>query len=173
MYENIIKKIKEKINASEGIAKMEKFILQFVATISSNRENFTHEHNRKIILKILGYLFSINGIKESLNAADIYGIFLDAYKKVPMAKIPFVKQFRLIHKEEFFLELVIPFISANQIDALIAALKTKLRKHELKYIQMVLNGLNIKIEKTFLFLRNIILKIINNNNENTLISWRR
>ena len=33
---------------------------------------------------------------------------------------------------------------------------------------MVLNGLNIKIEKTFLFLRNIILKIINNNNENNI-----
>ena len=47
-YENFIKKIKEKINAIEGIAKMEKLLLQFVATISSNRENFTHKHNREI-----------------------------------------------------------------------------------------------------------------------------
>ena len=59
-YENFIKKKKEKINAIEGIAKKENLLLRFVATISSNRENFTHEHNREIILKILNYLFSIN-----------------------------------------------------------------------------------------------------------------
>ena len=81
-----------------------------------------------------------------------------------MAEILFVERSRFIHKEEIFLELVIPLISANQIDALNAALKTKWRKPELEFIQKVLNGLNIKIGKTYLFLRNIILKIISNNN---------
>ena len=133
-YENFIKKIKEKINAIEGIAKKENLLLQFVATISSNRENFTHEHNREIILKILNYLFSIKEKNSSSDAVDIYRIFLDVYKKVPMAEILFVGRSRFIHKEEIFLELVIPLISANQIDALNAALKTKWRKPELEFI---------------------------------------
>ena len=163
-YENFIKKIKEKINAIDWIAKMENLLLQFVATIGSNRENFTHEHNREIILKILNYLFSIKEKNSSSDAVDIYRIFLDVYKKVPMVKILFVQQSRLIHKKEFFLKLAIPIISLNQIDALIDALKTKWRKPELEFIQKVLNGLNIKIGKTYLFLRNIILKIISNNN---------
>ena len=77
-----------------------------------------------------------------------------------MAEILFVERSRFIHKEEIFLELVIPLISANQIDALNAALKTKWRKPELEFNSKSAkwakykNWQNILISKEYYFKNN-------------------
>ena len=62
-------------------------------------------------------------------------------------------------KEELYLEFIIPFIPDKQINLIIKSLKSNIKDDEVTYIEEILNSLDLKLDKGFIFLKNILIQL--------------
>ena len=170
--ENTIKIIAEKKN-SDKITNLEKILFHLIEDVNPLTSKFRVELNIFLSLNALLYLKETKAKNAQVNAKEVYMFFtnhLIQLKDPSIAEIFFNKDMEIVNKMELYLELVINFITSNQIDLIINALKDKLHKEEVDYIKSILDGLNLKINKSFIFVKDILLKIINRNSETDLIN---
>jgi hypothetical protein len=71
-------------------------------------------------------------------------------------------------KEELYLEFIILFIPDKQINLIIKSLKSYIKDDEVTYIEEILNSLDLKLNKGFIFLKNILITIVNYHDRNLI-----
>ena len=168
--ENPIKIIAEKKN-SDKITNLEKILFHLIENVNPLTSKFREELNIFLSLNALLYLKETKAKNTQVNAKEVYMLFtnnLMQLKDPSIAEIFFKKDMEIVNKIELYLELVINFITTNQIDLIINVLKKKFQKEEVDYIKSILDGLDLKIKKSFIFVKDILLIIINKNSETDL-----
>lgn len=161
--EKPIKIIAEKKN-SDKITNLEKILFHLIENVNPLTSKFREELNIFLSLNALLYLKETKAKNTQVNAKEVYMFFTNNLKQLKdpsIAEIFFKKDMEIVNKMELYLELVINFITSNQIDLIINVLKNKFQKEEVDYIKSILDGLDLKIKKSFIFVKDILLIIIN------------
>ena len=169
---NLIKKITDKKN-SDKITNIERNPFQLIESVNPLTEKFRLELGIFFSLNTLKYLKETKAKNAQANAEEVYRFFchnLIELKETSMAEIFFKKEGETISNIELYLELVIAFITSNQVDLIINILKDKLPEKEIDLIKDTLDGLNLKNNKSYMFVKDILLKITNRNPELELMS---
>ena len=117
-----------------------------------------------MIFKILKY-FNDNKDKSPTNPMEIYNIFSQIFRNIPLYKFLFQNDNNLNRKEELYLGFIIPFIPDKQINLIIKSLKSYIKNGEVTYIEEILNWLDLKLDKGLLFLKKILITIVNYHTE--------
>ena len=156
--DELLKIVKNKIN--KDISKIEKILLNLIMILNPKTQNYSSDINKLLIFKILKYL---NDIKEKgpANPMEIYNIFVQFFRNIPLYQFLFENDNNLNGKEELYLEFIIPFIPDKQINLIIKSLKSYIKDDEVAYIEEILNSLDLKLDKGFIFLKNILITIAN------------
>ena len=155
----IITQLKDK----EGISKIEKTILQLILALNPKAQAYKKLDNQELIFNIVRYLVEIKKNNFTPNPVEVFNIFSTFFYKDPLYKNLFDKEDNLNNKEESYLEMIIPFVPDKQINLIINVLKNYLEKDEIKFIEEVFKNLNLKIDKSYLFIKKILIGIINSN----------
>ena len=109
-----------------------------------------------------------NKDKSPANPMEIYNIFAQIFRNIPLYKILFENDNNLNGKEELYLEFIILFIPDKQINLIIKSLKSYIKDDEVTYIEEILNSLDLKLNKGFIFLKNILITIVNYRDRNLI-----
>jgi len=163
--DELLKIVKNKIN--KDISKIEKILLNLIIILNPKTQNYSSDINKLLIFKILKYL-NDNKDKSPTNPMEIYNIFAQNFSNIPLYKLLFEIDNNLNGKEELYLELIIPFIPDKQINLIIKSLKSYIKDDEVKYIEEILNSLDLKLDKGFIFLKNILITIVNYHDRNLI-----
>ena len=163
--DDLLKIVKNKINTD--ISKMEKILLNLIIILNPKTQNYSSDINKLLIFKILKYL-NDNKDKSPTNPMEIYNIFAQIFSNIPLYKLLFENDNNLNGKEELYLEFIIPFIPDKQINLIIKSLKSYIKDDEVTYIEEILNSLDLKLDKGFIFLKNILITIVNYHDRNLI-----
>lgn len=163
--DDLLKIVKNKINTD--ISKMEKILLNLIIILNPKTQNYSSDINKLLIFKILKYL-NDNKDKSPKNPMEIYNIFAQIFSNIPLYKLLFENDNNLNGKEELYLEFIIPFIPDKQINLIIKSLKSYIKDDEVTYIEEILNSLDLKLDKGFIFLKNILITIVNYHDRNLI-----
>ena len=163
--DELLKIVKNKIN--KDISKIEKILLNLIIILNPKTQNYSSDINKLLIFKILKYL---NDIKEKgpANPMEIYNIFVQFFRNIPLYQFLFENDNNLNGKEELYLEFIILFIPDKQINLIIKSLKSYIKDDEVAYIEEILNSLDLKLDKGFIFLKNILITIVNYHDRNLI-----
>lgn len=135
--ENLIKMITDKKN-SDKITNIEKILFHLIENVNPLTPKFRLKLGIFLSLNALKYLKETKAKNAQANAEEVYGIFchnLIELKEASIAEIFFKKEGEAINNMELYLELVINFITTNQIDLIINILKDKLAEKEVYLIK--------------------------------------
>ena len=163
--DELLKIVKNKIN--KDISKIEKILLNLIMILNPKTQNYSSDINKLLIFKILKYLNDIKD-KGPANPMEIYNIFVQIFRNIPLYKFLFENDNNLNGKEELYLEFIILFIPDKQINLIIKSLKSYIKDDEVTYIEEILNSLDLKLNKGFIFLKNILITIVNYHDRNLI-----
>ena len=141
--------------------------MNLIIILNPKTQNYSSDINKLLIFKILKYL-NDNKDKSPTNPMEIYNIFAQIFRNIPLYKILFENDNNLNGKEELYLEFIIPFIPDKQINLIIKSLKSYIKDDEVAYIEEILNSLDLKLDKGFIFLKNILITIVNYHDRNLI-----
>ena len=167
---NLVKKITNKKNGKDT-SNLEKILLELIEKVNPSTKSFISKLNQLLSLNILKYLRETKDKKGQVNSKEVLRIIsqiLIDNKETSINKI--IKDIELISDMELYIKLLISFITSNKTDSIVNILNNKFQKDEVDYIKNILDGLNLKNDKSYEFLGDILLKIVNKNNEIHLIS---
>ena len=160
---NLLITIRNKINQDKKASKISRILFDFILELNPTTKSFEIENNRKMVIAFLSKLNEkLKTIK--LSPAQVYNLFVHVCKMFPVIRHLFVNEPKLEGKEEQYLEILLPFLPNKNIDKVIAAVEKKISQTDLKYVKKVLNSLYLKTDKSFVFLRNVLIEIINSTN---------
>ena len=168
--DNLVKKITNKKNGKDT-SSLEKILLELIEKVNPSTKSFISKLNQLLSLNILKYLRETKDKKGQVNSKEVLGIIsqiLINKNETSINKI--IKDIELISDKELYIKLLISFITSNQTDSIINILNNKFQKDEIEYIKNILDDLNLKNDKSFEFIGDILFKIVNKNNEIHLIS---
>ena len=168
--DNLVKKITNKKNGKDT-SSLEKILLELIEKVNPSTKSFISKLNQLLSLNILTYLRETKEKKGQVNSKEVLGIIsqiLINKNETSINKI--IKDIELISDKELYIKLLISFITSNQIDSIVNLINKKFQKNVVDYIKNILDGLNLKNDKSFEFLGDILFKIVNNNNEINLIN---
>lgn len=137
--ENLIKMITDKKN-SDKITNIEKILFHLIENVNPLTPKFRLKLGIFLSLNALKYLKEIKAKNAQANAEEVYGIFCHNFielKVTSIAEIFFKKEGEAINNMELYLELVINFITTNQIDLIINILKDKLAEKEVLALSII------------------------------------
>ena len=134
--------------------------MNLIIILNPKTQNYSSDINKLLIFKILKYLNDIKD-KGPANPMEIYNIFVQFFLNIPLYKFLFENDNNLNGKEELYLEFIILFIPDKQINLIIKSLKSYIKDDEVAYIEEILNSLDLKLDKGFIFLKNILITIAN------------
>ena len=154
-----IRQIKDKKETS----KIEKTLLKLILALNPKTQAYKTSDNQELILNIIKYLVQMKEKKLSPDPVEVFDIFSTFFSKDPLFKNLFDKKDNLNNKEESYLEMIIPFVPDKQINLIINVLKNYLEEKEVKFVEKALKDLNLKFDKSYIFLKKILIGIINSN----------
>ena len=160
--EILLTKISQTI-AQQGISKIERTLLQLILAVNPKTQSYNSGHNKDFIQIILKYLIEKKKNKLALNPVDVFNICANFFGGISLYRKLFEKDNNLINREELYLEMIIPFIPDKQINLTINVIKNKIKVEEVKFLEEVFKNINFKEESSFIFLKKIIIGIINSN----------
>ena len=168
--DNLVKKITNKKNGKDT-SSLEKILLELIEKVNPSTKSFMSELNQLLSLNILTYLKETKDKKCKSNPEEVLGKISQILKdKTETSIYKIIKDAELISDKELYIELLISFIISNQTDSIVNVLNNKFQKDEVEHIKNMLDGLNLKNDKSFEFLGDILFKIVNKNNEINLIN---
>lgn len=141
--------------------KLEKTLLQLILDLNPMTKTYQSLTNQTLILKLIQYLINIKKKKEKANPLEIFNVFAEVFSDDPLYIKLFEKDDDLNDIKESYLEMIIPFVPDTQISLIINVMKNYTNEEELKFVEKILNDINLKIEESFLFLKKIIIGVIN------------
>ena len=157
-----------KINNDDSTSKFEKIVLQLIMDLNLKNLSNVTEDNQLLILKILDYMISMKKIGPP-KPVEIYNIFVGIFSQIPLKKYLF-DSVNLEGKEELYLKLIMPIIVNKNIQRMIQVLNNEklFTKENIQSIQDKLEDLDLTNYKSYIFLAEILLKIIKSTNENII-----
>ena len=150
----------KKKKKDKNLSNMEKIIFQIIMSINPKTGNFLKLCNRLLIFSILKYLNTIKG-KKQISPYEIYKLIFGCLSQTAPLEYLLENENRIKGKEEFYLELIIPFIFDNQISQIINAINRYLPEKTSEFIKGLFERLDLKFDKSFSFIKDIIFEIIN------------
>ena len=149
-----------KINNDDSTSKFEKIVLQLIMDLNLKNLSNVTEDNQLLILKILDYMISMKKIGPP-KPVEVYNIFVGIFSQIPLKKYLF-DSVNLEGKEELYLKLIMPIIVNKNIQRMIQVLNNEklFTKENIQSIQDKLEDLDLTNYKSYIFLAEILLKII-------------
>ena len=141
--------------------KLEKTLLQLILDLNPKTKTFKSPPNQTLIIDVIKYLINIKKKKENANPLEIFNIFARDFSEDPLYIKLFEKDDALNDIKEIYLEMIIPFVPEKRVNLIINVMKNYTNKEELKFVEQILYEINLKIEESFLFLKKIIIGVIN------------
>ena len=157
---DLIEYIKKTLKTSEEISKTEKMILKLILDINPTIDTFKTEENGILMQNLMMHLLAIKKKYSQISPSQLYNALVLICNNIPFLKNLFEKNILLEGKEDKYLELLLPFIPAKQTQLIINNLNKDIDEKDLKYIENVLNNLYLKVDKSFIFLKNLLISII-------------
>ena len=144
-----------------GISKIEKTLLQLILDLNLKTKTYQTLDNKTLIIKLVKNLVDMKKKKLPINPVEILNIFAKVFSDNPLYIKLFETDNDLKNIEESYLEMIIPFVPDKQLSRIINIMKNYIGEDELKFVEKLLNEINFKIEQSFLFLKKIIIGVIN------------
>ena len=149
------------IKEQKGISKIERTLMQLILAVNPKTQAYKSGNNKDFIFLILKYLIEKKKNKLALNPVEVFNICADFFCGIPLYGKLFEKDGGLNNKEESYLELIIPFIPDKQINLIMNVLKNYIKGEEVRFLEEVFKNVNLNVEQSFIFLKQIIIGIIN------------
>ena len=169
-FDDLMKKITNKKNAKDTPI-LEKILLELIEKVNPSTKSFISKLNQLLSLNILTYLRETKDKKGQVNSKEVLGIISQILiNKNETSIYKIIKDIEIVSNKELYIELLNFFITSNKTDSIVNILNNKFQKDEVEYMKNILDGLNLKNDKSYEFLGDILLKIVNKNNEINLIN---
>jgi len=149
------------IKEQKGISKIERTLMQLILAVNPKTQAYKSGNNKDFIFLILKYLIEKKKNKLALNPVEVFNMCADFFHGIPLYGKLFEKDNNLNNKEESYLELIIPFIPDKQINLIMNVLKNYIKGEEVRFLEEVFKNINLNMEQSFSFLKQIIIGIIN------------
>ena len=160
--DKLFKEAEKKLNKEETL-KIEKILLKLIKEVNPQTKVYKSKANKLLVIKILKYLSEKKTNKQSVDPIEVFYLLKEYYSKDPLYQYLFEKESNLTNNEVFYLEIIIPFLYDKNISLIINMLKNYLKEEDINFIREEITEINLRSYKGFIFLRKIILCVINSN----------
>ena len=160
--DKLLKEAEKKLNKEETL-KIEKILLKLIKEVNPQTKVYKSKANKLLVIKILKYLSEKKTNKQSVDPIEVFYLLKEYYSKDPLYQYLFEKESNLTNNEVFYLEIIIPFLYDKNISLIINMLKNYLKEEDINFIREEITEINLRSYKGFIFLRKIILCVINSN----------
>lgn len=158
----LIEQIKTKLNQND-VHKLDKIIMNLILNVHLKTENFNAPLYTNLIVDLIEYILEERKNNTNPNIVKIYNIISNYFSEDPLLRILFEQSVDLLKNEEveIYLDLLIPFILDKQLNLITNSLQIYFDENVTKHLDTLFKDIDIESPKTFDFLKQLLLKIIN------------